>query len=100
MGGSEKFTVSPAEESSINKVKSKISAKLIYFDKQSDLALLTMAFQNKADSDLVQDYTGFSNGLRFDPNEPRLLDTVYAFGCPAEFESSVTDFFNLRVSQC
>ena len=99
LNGGKNFLISPAEESSIftgykiDKKKAIISTKLVDYDRESDLALLTMVYKNQPESGTAQDFTGFGSGLVFDPNDPacKLLDTVYAFGCPAEFESSVTD---------
>ena len=82
--------ISPAEVNNINKNQSRFSAKVIQVDKDRDLALLTMVFEHSEDASTAQDLAGFKKGLHFDPNEPELLDTVYAFGCPQSFESSVT----------
>ena len=93
LNGGATFSVSPAEESAIEQIKAVMSAKLVDYDKESDLALLTMVFGKEADSNAAQEMTGFGSGLKFEPNDPacKLCENVYAFGCPAKFESSVTD---------
>ena len=65
------------------------SARIIETDKDNDLALLAVVFKHGEEHDLVEDYTGIKC-LQFDPNEPKLLEAVYAFGCPEKLESSVT----------
>ena len=93
LNGGATFSVSPAEKSAIKQVKAVISAKLVDYDRESDLALLTMVFKNQIESSLAQEFIGFGSGLHLEPNDPacKLLETVYAFGSPAEFETIVTD---------
>ena len=93
VNGNKTFLISPAEKSAINQTDSIISTILVDYDKESDLALLAMVFGSEADSNAAQEMTGFGSGLKFEPNDPacKLCQNVYAFGCPAEFESSVTD---------
>ena len=88
--GTKCIRISPAEVSNINNKQAIFDAKIIQVDKQCDLALLTMVFANATDEDFAPDLAGFTKGLHFDPIEPELLDTVYAFGCPKSYESSVT----------
>ena len=72
-----------------NEKQSDYSARIIETDEENDLALLALFFKNGGENDLVEDFTGIKC-LQFDPNEPKLLEAVYAFGCPEKLESSVT----------
>lgn len=90
LDGQNSIHISPAESSSITGNSGKFSARVVAYDEASDLALLTMVFQDADDASQAQDLTGFKTGLYFDPIKPQLLDTVYAFGCPQKYQSSVT----------
>ena len=79
--GSKTFSISPAEKSAANLpfASSIISTKLVDYNIDSDLALLTMGFKRQADS-----YAARKMAVE-------LRDTVVAFALPAEFESLQTD---------
>ena len=70
LNGGEFFSVSPAEKSAIKDIEAVISAKLVDYDRESDLALLTMVFKNKPESDTAQEFIGFGSGLHLEPNDP------------------------------
>ena len=90
LGGHDSIHISPAEPSLITGDSGKFSARVVAYEEASDLALLTIVFNDANDASIAQDLSGFKTGLHFDPNDPKLLDTVYAFGCPQKFNSSVT----------
>ena len=60
---------------------------LVDYDKDSDLALLTMVFKREADSNAAQEMTGFGSGLKFEPNDPAWAGCHFGRLCiSADFE--------------
>ena len=62
LDGNFSFQVSPAEETSIGRTstsakKCVLEARIVEYDKQKDLALLTLVFASN-DAEAVQDFTG------------------------------------------
>ena len=57
LDGNSSFQVSPAEETGIGGKKCVLEARIVEYDKQKDLALLTLVFASN-DAEAVQDFTG------------------------------------------